>query len=212
MARIDDLVAQITEKALRQKLEAALADMKRRQRFGLVFEEHIPETSTLFGLPVSVGSTVQRRNSLEPAQLYIVKGVTRTGRATIEPEAGGETESVSSADLLLVKRFGDPIFPALTSVGSIRRGPNDQPHHAVIEGENFHALQLLIYLYEGQVDCIYIDPPYNTGARDWKYNNHYVDKKDAWRHSKWLSMMEKRLRLADLRRSFRQRITVRLGS
>jgi len=62
--------------------------------------------------------------------------------------------------------------------------------------ENFHALQLFVYLYEGQVDCIYVDPPYNTGAKDWKYNNHYVDTKDAWRHSKWLSFMGKRLRLA----------------
>src|SRR5919108_314554 len=68
--------------------------------------------------------------------------------------------------------------------------------HAVINGENFHALQLLIYLYEGQVDCIYIDPPYNTGARDWKYNNRYVDRKDVWRHSKWLAFMERRLKLA----------------
>ena len=53
-----------------------------------------------------------------------------------------------------------------------------------------------VHCYEGQVDCIYIDPPYNTGARDWKYNNDYVDGNDRWRHSKWLSMMEKRLRLA----------------
>ena len=49
---------------------------------------------------------------------------------------------------------------------------------------------------ECPVDCIYIDPPYNTGARDWKYNNHYVDDQDAWRHSKWLSFIEKRLLLA----------------
>ncbi|MCD8124319.1 MAG: site-specific DNA-methyltransferase [Lachnospiraceae bacterium] len=52
------------------------------------------------------------------------------------------------------------------------------------------------YLYAGKVDCIYIDPPYNTGARDWKYNNDYVDSSDSYRHSKWLSMMEKRLKLA----------------
>jgi adenine-specific DNA-methyltransferase len=57
-------------------------------------------------------------------------------------------------------------------------------------------LQLLEYLYPKQVDCIYIDPPYNTGARDWKYNNDYVDSADAWRHSKWLSMMQKRLKIA----------------
>ena len=66
----------------------------------------------------------------------------------------------------------------------------------VIDSENYHALQLLLHLYAGQVDCIYIDPPYNTGDKDWKYNNNYVDDRDAYRHSKWLSMMEKRLRLA----------------
>jgi len=54
----------------------------------------------------------------------------------------------------------------------------------------------LEYLYPKQVDCIYIDPPYNTGARDWKYNNDYVDSSDSWRHSKWLSMMQKRLKIA----------------
>ncbi|KAJ3051398.1 hypothetical protein HK102_012079, partial [Quaeritorhiza haematococci] len=97
---------------------------------------------------------------------------------------------------MAVKRFGDPIYPTLTSLGKLSRGKVDQPYHAVINGENFHALQLFLYLYEGKVDCLYLDPPYNTGARDWKYNNHYVDSKDAWRHSKWLSFMEKRLRLA----------------
>jgi adenine-specific DNA-methyltransferase len=56
MARIDDLIAQISDKLLRQRLESALSDMKRRQRFGLVFEEHIPETTTLLGFPVYVGA------------------------------------------------------------------------------------------------------------------------------------------------------------
>mgnify|MGYP000909445268 CR=1 FL=1 len=57
-------------------------------------------------------------------------------------------------------------------------------------------MQLLEYLYAGKVDCIYIDPPYNTGAKDWKYNNDYVDGNDAYRHSKWLSFMQRRLKLA----------------
>jgi len=194
MARIDDLVAQVPDKLLRQRLQSALADMKKRQRFGLVYEEHVPETTTLLQFPVQVGATVQRRSDLS-GRLYQVKSLTsRTAR--VEPEAGGEEEAIPLKDLLVVKRFGDPIFPTLTSLGAVRRGTEDKPHHAVINGENFHALQLLVYLYEGQVDCIYIDPPYNTGARDWKYNNSYVDKTDSWRHSKWLSFMEKRLKLA----------------
>jgi adenine-specific DNA-methyltransferase len=195
MARIDDLVSQIRDKGLRQKLEGALADMKRRQRFGLVFEEHVPETSALLRYPVVVGATVQRRTDPDDG-VYRVTFANGRDRLTIEPEEGGKPETASAKELMVVKRFGDPIFPALTSLGAVRRGPPDKPHHAVINGENFHALQLLVYLYEGRVDCIYIDPPYNTGARDWKYNNRYVDNKDAWRHSKWLSMMEKRLRLA----------------
>jgi DNA methylase len=195
MARIDDLVAQIPDKVLRQRLEAALAEMKRRQRFGLVYEEHVPETTALLRFPVQVGATVQRRSDTEGSKLYQVTSLTRRS-ARLEPEGGGPEEKAALNDLLVVKRFGDPIFPALTALGAVRKGPPEKPHHAVINGENFHTLQLLVYLYEGQVDCIYIDPPYNTGARDWKYNNRYVDSNDTWNHSKWLGFMEKRLWLA----------------
>lgn len=145
-------------------------------------------------MPIVVGATVQCRN--EPnGQYYRVTAANGNGKVTVEPISGGEPMKVAKKDVLVVKRFGDPIYPALRSVGAVRRGAPDKPHHAVISGENFHALQLFVYLYEGKADCIYLDPPYNTGARDWKYNNDYVDKNDSWRHSKWLSMMEKRLRL-----------------
>lgn len=195
MARLEDLAAEVKDPALRQKLQGAIADLKRKQRFGLVFEEHIPETTALFGLSIQVGATVQRRDEGNASALYRVTAQNGKGKATIEPAEGGAAVAIPSKDLLVVKRFGDPIYPALTSLGSIRRGSADKPHHAVINGENFHTLQLFAYLYAGQVDCVYIDPPYNTGARDWKYNNRYVDKKDSWRHSKWLSMMDRRLRL-----------------
>ena len=70
------------------------------------------------------------------------------------------------------------------------------PWNFIIEGDNLQALYLLAKTHKGKVDCIYIDPPYNTGARDWKYNNDYVDKNDAYRHSKWLSMMYRRITIA----------------
>lgn len=70
------------------------------------------------------------------------------------------------------------------------------PWNFIIEGDNLQALYLLEKTHKGKVDCIYIDPPYNTGARDWKYNNDYVDGTDVYRHSKWLSMMKNRLLLA----------------
>lgn len=68
--------------------------------------------------------------------------------------------------------------------------------NVLIEGDNYHALSVLNYTHEKKIDVIYIDPPYNTGAKDWKYNNNYVDSNDSYRHSKWLSMMSSRLQSA----------------
>jgi adenine-specific DNA-methyltransferase len=104
-----------------------------------------------------------------------------------------ETRSVD--ELVVVREFEQPVFPGLQSVGRVERGA-DKPFHTVINSENFHALEMLLYTCEAQVDVIYIDPPYNTGDRSWKYNNDYVDKNDDYRHSKWLSFMEKRLLIA----------------
>lgn len=72
----------------------------------------------------------------------------------------------------------------------------DQGDNILIEGDNYHALTTLNYTHQGKIDVIYIDPPYNTGNKDFKYNDKFVDKEDGFRHSKWLNFMEKRLRLA----------------
>lgn len=71
-----------------------------------------------------------------------------------------------------------------------------KPTNILIEGDNYHALSVLNYTHQGKIDVIYIDPPYNTGNKDFKYNDNFVEKDDAYRHSKWLSFMSKRLRLA----------------
>lgn len=72
----------------------------------------------------------------------------------------------------------------------------DAPNHILIEGDNLEALTALAYTHKGKVDVIYIDPPYNTGNKDFVYNDKFVDKEDAYRHSKWLSFMSKRLQIA----------------
>jgi adenine-specific DNA-methyltransferase len=72
----------------------------------------------------------------------------------------------------------------------------EQPTHILIEGDNFHALSVLNYTHEARVDLIFIDPPYNTGKKDFRYNDRIVDEDDAFRHSKWLSFMDRRLRQA----------------
>ena len=130
MARIEDLIALVTDKGLREKLDAALIDMKRRQRFGLVYEEHVPETTTLLHFPVQPGSTVQRKSDTEGKQLYLVSSV-EGDTVLMEPEGGGKEETASARDLLVVKRFGDPIFPILTALEQhpIRLG---QKHHSLL--------------------------------------------------------------------------------
>ncbi|MEX2305133.1 MAG: site-specific DNA-methyltransferase [Waddliaceae bacterium] len=72
----------------------------------------------------------------------------------------------------------------------------ERPYNLLIEGDNYHALSVLNYTHSGKIDLIYIDPPYNTGKKDFIYNDQYVDKTDTYRHSKWLSFIEKRLKLA----------------
>lgn len=195
MALLEDLINQVSDERLRRDLLAAADKSKSQNRFGLVFEEHIPEEVALPGLPLYVGAHVHRRDQPHFQTVYQVAAIVN-GTAKLEPVAEeGQAHEAAAEDLLVLKRFGEPIYPALKSLGTIERG-GDRPYHAVINGENFHALQLMLYLYEGQADCIYIDPPYNTEATKWKYNNRFVDENDRWRHSKWLSFMEKRLRLA----------------
>ena len=89
-------------------------------------------------------------------------------------------------------------LPILTEVPerAIISEDKDAPNHILIEGDNLEALATLAYTHEGKIDVIYIDPPYNTGNNDFIYNDSYVDKEDSYRHSKWLSFMSRRLRIA----------------
>lgn len=88
-------------------------------------------------------------------------------------------------------------LPVLEDIkGSSLMLDGGKPVNVLIEGDNYHALSVLTYTHKGRIDAIYIDPPYNTGNRTWKYNNRYIDDDDAYRHSKWISFMAKRLKLA----------------
>lgn len=89
-------------------------------------------------------------------------------------------------------------LPVLTEVKerAIVSDDADAPNHILIEGDNLEALTALTYSHEGKIDVIYIDPPYNTGNKDFVYNDSYVDSEDSYRHSKWLSFMHKRLKIA----------------
>ncbi|MBS0501153.1 MAG: site-specific DNA-methyltransferase [Proteobacteria bacterium] len=209
MSAIHDLIAQISDPRLRERLAAEWASAAKEKKFGLVFEDHLPELLPLHGAKPRRGDLVCRRVGGQAAalkdvwQIQALHGGVATCVKPSKPDHPGEPARAASEpvqwpadELLVVREFGAPIFPALVPVDAVQNGALDAPWHTLIEADNYHALQLLDYLYAGQVDCIYIDPPYNTGARDWKYNNDYVDGNDGWRHSKWLAFMEKRLRLA----------------
>lgn len=200
MAIIHDLINQIQDDELRARLGREVAGLLAQKKFGLVFEEHLPECTPLYGLPVSVGSKVARAGRVID-ELWVVLRLEEAGggvSAHCENLRTGQERCFARDELVVVAEFGEPVHPYLQPVEMLQSADQDAPPawHTLIEADNYHALQLLTYLYTGKVDCIYIDPPYNTGARDWKYNNDYVDAGDQYRHSKWLSMMEKRLKIA----------------
>lgn len=194
MAAINDLLRQIPDTSLRDRLEQEFARLSKNKKFGLVFEEHIPECTPLYDVPVKRGSTVALKTG-HINDLYTVLKI-EEDIALCRNKTTGDTRNIPVSELVSVAQFGEPIFPMLQPIAAVENARDSNLWHTIIEADNYHALQLLEYLYPKKVDCIYIDPPYNTGARDWKYNNDYVDSTDNWRHSKWLSMMQKRLKIA----------------
>lgn len=196
MAAINDLISQIQDETLRNRIQEEVSKMAKQKKFGLVFEEHMPESTPLYDMPIKRGCNVMRRDSKDDKSIYVVLKVEDDTAVCVKPEQKDEAVTFELKDIVRVAEFGEPIYPYLKPLDSVCNAPDSDLWHTLIEADNYHALQLLEYLYAGKVDCIYIDPPYNTGAKDWKYNNDYVDGNDAYRHSKWLSFMERRLKLA----------------
>lgn len=196
MAAINDLISQIQDETLRNRIQEEVSKMAKQKKFGLVFEEHMPESTPLYDMPIKRGCNVMRRDSKDDKSIYVVLKVEGDTAVCVKPEQKDEAVTFELKDIVRVAEFGESIYPYLKPLDSVCNAPDSDLWHTLIEADNYHALQLLEYLYAGKVDCIYIDPPYNTGAKDWKYNNDYVDGNDAYRHSKWLSFMQRRLQLA----------------
>lgn len=194
MAAITDLINQVEDKTLRERLLAEAARLTKQKKFGLVFEDHLPECTPLYGIPVKRGSTVAKKSGAvnDTYRVVSIDG----DQASCVKNIDGAGEVIPVDELVAVAQFGEPIYPTLLPLDSVQNDDENGIWHTLIEADNYHALQLLEYLYPKKVDCIYIDPPYNTGAKDWKYNNDYVDSSDSYRHSKWLSMIQKRLAIA----------------
>lgn len=195
MAELHELIEKIENPELRAQIAEAAKRALKHKQFGLVFEEHLPECTPLYDIPVRKGLKVSVRNGKANATYTVLK--IENGMATCLPKNSKEAVQFAVTDLVTTAELGDPIYPCLQPLGEVCNAADSELWHTLIEADNYHALQLLEYLYAGKVDCIYIDPPYNTRDKDWKYNNDYVDTSDEYKHSKWLSMMQKRLKLAE---------------
>lgn len=155
MSAIHDLIAQISDPRLRERLAAEWATASKEKKFGLVFEDHLPELLPLYKAKPRRGDLVCRKNG--PLQdVWHVRSV-RDGIATcIKPQedisAAEQNESnvapttFAIDELLVVRQFGDPIFPSLVPVDAVANGAADAPWHTLIEADNYHALQLMEYL------------------------------------------------------------------
>ncbi|WP_372166007.1 site-specific DNA-methyltransferase [Xanthomonas axonopodis] len=205
MSRLTDLIAKAKAKdsALGAELDREFKMLSARLPFGLNFERHSPEAVELPLRPLRKGDKVRvlpergetRKGDQRLWQVKAIHKAKKTADLELQGAAEIEMQTVALDDLVVVAEFRDTIYPGLVSTGKVQRG-GDKPCHTVINGENYHVLKALTYTHRGKVDAIYIDPPYNTGAKDWKYNNDYVEGDDQYRHSKWLAMMERRLQVA----------------
>lgn len=205
MSRLTDLIrkAKAEDPQLGVDLEREFRVLSSRLSFGLNFERHNPEAVELPNRQVRKGDKVRvlpPRGEIKKGdqRLWRVKSIRKAkNEADLElPDAEEpEAQTVALDDLVVIAEFGDIIYPGLISTGKVTNGEN-KPSHTVINGENFHVLKALTWTHRGKIDVIYIDPPYNSGAKDWKYNNDYVEGEDLYRHSKWLAMMERRLLVA----------------
>ena len=195
MAAIEQYIERIADPELREQLRLEVERLTKKKRFGLVYENHLPDNVVMPEVTIRRGTKVALRDQT-PNDVYEVQSLTDTEAVCIHLSSLKE-KALPLSDLVAVAQRGDVIYPYLKQMDSVQNAPDSDLWHTLIEADNYHALQLLAYLYPGKFDCIYIDPPYNKpDSHDWKYNCDYVDGADSYRHSKWLSMMEARLKIA----------------
>ena len=176
MAAIHDLLAQIQDEALRERIEKEIDKLSKTKKFGLVFEEHMPECTPLYDVPVKRGSTVAKKDG-NISDIYTVQLIKGQNAICIK-KSSDMVEEIPIEELISVAEFGEPIYPYLKPLDQVCNAPENDLWHTLIEADNYHALQLLEYLYAGQVDCIYIDPPYNTGKDGFGYNDTFKFSKE----------------------------------
>lgn len=155
MATMQDLIAQVQDASLRDRLLEEANKLLKHKKFGLVFEEHLPECTPLYDIPVRVGGFVAPKTGYMK-DIYRVLRI--DGNTVVcQMEQTDEEKTFPLDDVVTIAQFGDPIYPCLKKIDAVENAPESDLWHTLIEADNYHALQLLEYLYAEKVDCIYID-------------------------------------------------------
>lgn len=197
---LNELLAEIHDPDLRARLRTELQRRGAFRSFGLTFEDSAEEIDLVGKAPVK-GDRVQFRHALSDRTRYVVDAIVKDTAVVDRLEDDwstrtGDMRRVPLKQLLVNVDHDTKVYPALRYAGGIGSERQPRPSHMAIQGENLHVLQALSYTHRASVDLILIDPPYNTGSGDWIYNDKYIGADDAFRHSKWLAFMQRRLKIA----------------
>jgi adenine-specific DNA-methyltransferase len=139
VAAIEDLIKQIPDSDLRKQLASEIARLKATKKFGLIFEEHLPELVRLPGMTARVGARVLKKHDPHGAPYRVLADVNGK-KIKIVPESGGLDETLECDRVVVIKAFGEPMFPALIPIDAIERSPGKR-WHVLINAENYHAHQ-----------------------------------------------------------------------
>ena len=214
MAQIHDIIrsletGEISASAASQKLKEMLSKDSSRRSFGLVYESHSPEVAEVPEHFIVEGDWVVQRS---PRGEFSPNGSHRLKVCNIYDNEDGievaDVEDHSGDEVIIIEALpldsvvktvsqDEVIFPGLEPDGEVIGDKDSDVFHSVICSENYSALRMLGATdIIGKIDCIYIDPPYNTGNKDWIYNNDYVDGSDEFRSSAFMNFLERRLQEA----------------
>lgn len=137
MAAINDLISQIQDETLRNRIQEEVSKMAKQKKFGLVFEEHMPESTPLYDMPIKRGCNVMRRDSKDDKSIYVVLKVEGDTAVCVKPEQKDEAVTFELKDIVRVAEFGESIYPYLKPVDSVCNAPDSDLWHTLIEADNY---------------------------------------------------------------------------